>query len=157
MNSWNFTGNLGNPAEQRYLPNGDSIVSFNVAVKSGYGEKASTTWVRCSMFGKRGEAVLTYLVKGQLVGVCGEATLRDWQDKEGAKRSSLEVRVNDLSLLGKSQGSDEPQRPTQTEKPAQTGGGSSGFSDFESDIPFASCAIEHDVIARRLAGRKLRA
>lgn len=100
MNVFNFTGNLGRSAEQKIV--GDqSLVTFSVAVKSGYGEKAVTTWVNCQMWGKRGESVLPYLTKGQLVGVSGEATLRLYEKKDGGQGASLDVRVNDLTLLGK--------------------------------------------------------
>ena len=107
MNAWQFTGNIGKDAESRFLPNGDPVVSFSVGVKSGYGEKATTTWARCAMFGKRAESVSQYLTKGQLVGISGEVTLREWNDKEGQKRNSLEVRVNDLTLLGKKDGQEK--------------------------------------------------
>ena len=129
MNVFSFTGNLGNQAEQRYTQSGDSIVSFSVAVKSGFGDKAVTTWVRCTMFGKRGESVLPYLNKGQLVGVSGEFSAREWDDKEGKKRTSIEVRVNDLTLLGKSER--EQAQPARSEKQSPVKSG-----DLESDIPF---------------------
>ena len=135
MNTWQFTGNVGKDAESRFLPNGDPVVSFSVGVKSGYGEKATTTWARCAMFGKRAESVSQYLTKGQLVGISGEVTLREWNDKEGQKRNSLEVRVNDLTLLGKKDGQQAaPQRQAtqQQAKPADSG----GFGDFDPDIPF---------------------
>ena len=135
MNAWQFTGNIGKDAESRFLPNGDPVVSFSVGVKSGYGEKATTTWARCAMFGKRAESVSQYLTKGQLVGISGEVTLREWNDKEGQKRNSLEVRVNDLTLLGKKDGQQAaPQRQAtqQQAKPADSG----GFGDFDSEIPF---------------------
>jgi single-strand DNA-binding protein len=128
MNNWNFTGNLGNDAETRFAPSGDAIVSFSVGVKAGYGEKATTTWARCSMFGKRGQAVAEYLTKGQLVGISGELSAREWTDKEGNKRTSIEVRVNDLTLLGKR---DQSQQPAQ--KPAQA---DTGFAGMDDDIPF---------------------
>ena len=128
MNVFSFTGNLGNQAEQRYTQGGDSIVSFSVAVKSGFGDKAVTTWVRCTMFGKRGESVLPYLNKGQLVGVSGEFSAREWDDKEGQKRTSVEVRVNDLTLLGKS---DREHQPARSEKHSPVKSG-----DLESDIPW---------------------
>ena len=128
MNSFQFTGNLGNQAEQRYTGNGDSIVSFSVAVKSGYGDKAITTWVRCSMFGKMGESVLPYLTKGALVGVSGELANREYTDKEGQKRSILEVRVNDLTLLGG--------KPEQSERPAAKQEAKQQSHELESDIPF---------------------
>lgn len=129
MNNWNFTGNLGKDAEQRFLPKGDSIVSFSVAVKSGYGDNAKTTWANCAMFGKRGESVLPYLLKGMLVGISGEVTLRDWADKEGGKRQSLDVRVDNLTLLGSKS---EHSAPAQQAAP-QSGG---DIGDMTSDVPF---------------------
>lgn len=132
MNAWQFTGNIGKDAESRFLPNGDPVVSFSVGVKSGYGEKATTTWARCAMFGKRAESVSSYLTKGQLVGISGEVTLREWNDKEGQKRSSLEVRVNDLTLLGKKDGQQAAQPRQQAPAPQQSG----GFSDMDDSIPF---------------------
>ena len=135
MNVWNFTGNLGGDAETRFTQSGDAIVGFSVGVKSGYGDKATTTWARCSMFGKRGEAVAQYLTKGQLVGVSGEVAMRDWQDKEGQKRTALEVRVNDLTLLGKNDGKQQsqpsPQRSAQGAPPAKK-----SHDDIGDDIPF---------------------
>ena len=121
---------MGNAAEQRLTSGGDSVVSFSVAVKSGYGDKAQTTWANCAMFGKRGEAVLKYLTKGQLVGVSGEATLRKYTNKNGVEGSSLDVRVNDLTLLG-----GKADRPEQTveQKPAQTT--KAAFDAFD-DAPF---------------------
>lgn len=144
MNSWNFTGNIGQDCESRYTQDGTAITSFSVATKAGYGDKATTTWARCSMFGKRGEAVAPYLLKGQLVGVVGEMTAREWQDKEGLTRTSIEVRVNDLTLLGKrdesqpapqrqQRGAQTPQRAAQNESPQQSGG---SLSDLDDDLPF---------------------
>jgi single-strand DNA-binding protein len=101
MNVWNFTGNIGRDAETRFTPAGDAVTGFSVAVKAGYGDKATTTWVNCNIWGKRGETLAQYLVKGALVGISGECSLREYQDKEGQKKASLDVRVNDVTLLGK--------------------------------------------------------
>ena len=135
MNSWNFTGNLGRDCDTRYTQSGDAVVSFSVGVKAGFGDKATTTWANCSMFGKRGEAVSQYLKKGTLVGIVGEVNLRDYQDKEGQKRYSLDVRVNDLTLLGgKQSGESAP-----SEKPQQRnaqGAPKASISDMDDDIPF---------------------
>ena len=143
MNNWNFTGNLGAAAEQRVTPSGEPVVSFSVAVKSGFGYKATTTWARCSMFGNRGTAVSEFLTKGQLVGVCGEVTLREYDKKDGSKGASLEVRVNDLTLLGKrdtdTQYSAPAAQPRQAApaRPQQSGSSQGGFGDFgDDDVPF---------------------
>ena len=137
MNNWNFTGNLGADAEQRVTPSGEPVVSFSVAVKSGFGDKATTTWARCSMFGNRGTAVSKFLTKGQLVGVSGEASLREYDKKDGSKGASLEVRVSDLTLLGKRDG--DQQQPTQQPRQApaaRPAPQTSAFGSFDDDVPF---------------------
>lgn len=136
MNNWNFTGNLGNDAESRFSPSGDAIVSFSVGVKAGYGDKASTTWARCTMFGKRGEAVAQYLTKGQLVGIAGELNAREWVDKEGLKRTSIEVRVSDLTLLGKRDGQQEQRQATPRPQQARPAAQQAQSTDDLDEIPF---------------------
>lgn len=137
MNSWNFTGNLGGDCETRHLPNGDPIVSFTVAVKAGYGDKATTTWARCSMFGKRGESVAPYLLKGQLVGISGELSAREWTNKEGLKQTSIEVRVSDLTLLGKRDGQSAAAPQRQQPRPAAPAAGpAANLADMDNDIPW---------------------
>ena len=86
------------------------------------------------MFGKRGESALPYLKKGTMVGIVGEVNNREYQDKEGQKRYSLDVRVSDLTLLGgkpsgDSAPSEKPQRNAQ-------GGPKPSFDDMDDDIPF---------------------
>lgn len=124
MNSWSFTGNLGKDAETRFTPNGDAITSFSVAVKAGYGKNEVTSWVNCSIFGKRGEGVSQYLTKGAQVGIVGEALLRPWTDKQGIEKHSLDCRVNDLTLLG---------TKSDARQPAAT---KSESNDPDEDIPF---------------------
>jgi single-strand DNA-binding protein len=127
MNVWNFTGNVGK-ADMRYLASGDPILAFSVAVSSGYGDKKQTTWANCSLFGKRAESLQQYIQKGQTVGVSGEVTLRPWTDKEGQQRHNLEVRVNDLTLLGS--------RPSETSASAVPQSESnSNNTDFDDDFP----------------------
>jgi len=144
MNNWSFTGYLGGDAEQRFTQSGESVVNFSVGVNSGYGEKQTTTWARCALWGKRGEAVAQYLAKGQPVGICGEVTLREYTDREGQKRSSLDVRVIDLTLLGKRDGGQSaPSRESSNNAPSppKADGGSKAptgdaFGDMADDIPF---------------------
>ena len=137
MNSWSFTGHIGEDCNTRFTQSGDSVVSFSVGVKSGFGDKATTTWAKCAMFGKRGESVAPYLKKGALVGISGEVNNREYQDKEGQKRYSLDVRVNDLTLLGgKSDRSESaPSQPKPQQRNAQ--GAQGGAFDESDEIPFA--------------------
>lgn len=128
MNVWNFVGNTGRDAEIRYVPSGDAITNFSVAVKAGYGKNEVTTWVNCSIFGKRGEAVAPYIKKGVQIAVSGEGLLRTWENKEGIKQSSLECRVNNVTLLGSKQSGENDNSQRQDAQ--------SNDNDFEDDIPF---------------------
>lgn len=136
MNVFTAVVRLGTDAEQRFTPNGDSVVSFNGAVDSGFGDKKITTWIRYAMFGKRGESVLPYLKKGAQIAVSGELSNRKWADKEGQDRYSLECRVNDLTLIG---GKPEVQSQNQDDAPApkrQQAQQKESFDELGNDIPF---------------------
>ncbi len=100
MNSITFDGRLAADSELRYTPSGDAALSFRVASDVGFGDKKTTNWFSCQVWGKRGESLKDYLRKGQQVTVYGQLTLREWQDKDGAKKLSPDVRVNELSLQG---------------------------------------------------------
>lgn len=100
MNSISFDGRLAADAELRYTPSGEPVLSFRVASDIGFGERKTTNWFSCQVWGKRGESLKNYLAKGQQVTVYGQLTLREWTDKEGVKRTSPDVRVNELSLQG---------------------------------------------------------
>lgn len=129
MNVLSFVGNIGRDAEQRFTQSGDSVVSFSVALTHGYGQKKGTAWMRCQMYGKRGESVLPYLVKGQQVAISGEFAPREYE-KDGQTRMSLDVRVNDLTLVGGKRDGQQEARPAHQARP------SGGVDDMLDDIPF---------------------
>lgn len=120
MNNWNFTGNLGNPAEVKVLSSGTTVCEFSVAVKSGYGDKEKTNWVRCAMFGKKAEGQLpSYLQKGTQVAISGELELQEWEGQSG-KGAALSVRVENLDLIGgKPQGQSQGAQNNQSYAPQQ--------------------------------------
>ncbi len=111
MNNFIFTGNLGQNAEVKYTQSGGAVCNFSVAVKSGYGEREKTNWVRCSMFGKKAEGQLPqYLLKGTQVAVSGELSLEEWEGQNG-KGAALALNVRDIDLIGGKQ--DAQQAPQQ--------------------------------------------
>ena len=140
LNVWTFTGRLGRDAEQKYLPNGTAVTEFSVAVDVGFGDKKTTLWPRCAMFGDRGAKVAQYLLKGQQVGVSGSVNMREWTNKDSETKTSLEVRVSELDLIG-SKGDGEQRQAPQAERPqAQSQIAPSKknptFDDMDDDIPF---------------------
>lgn len=136
MNNITIAGQLGKDAEIRSMPDGTKVASFSVA--DSQGRDKPTIWWNCQMFGKRADSLQQYLVKGQAVSVAGNVTEREWTDKDGGKRKSLDVRVNDVALQGgKPAGTAERPAPQQAAapKPAPSAGGS-GFESMEDDFPF---------------------
>lgn len=128
MNSLTIAGQLGKDAETRYLPDGTPVCAFSVA--DGQGRDKPTIWWNASLFGKRAESLAPYLTKGQAVTVTGTVSEREWTDKDGQKRKSMDVRVQDVALQGgKREGEAKP-----TAKPKAASG---GFDDMQDDtIPF---------------------
>jgi single-strand DNA-binding protein len=134
MNSITVAGQLGKDAEIKYMPNGDPVASFSVADSKGKDQGA--IWWNCSLFGKRAESLTPYLTKGQAVTISGTVTEREWTDKDGQKRKSMDVRVQDVALQGGKR-ADAPiqQQGTATRTPAPRQA-SGGFADMDSDVPF---------------------
>ena len=130
MNSISISGALGRDSETRHLADGTAVVSFSVA--DSQGRDKPTIWWACSHFGKRAEAVQPYLMKGQQVTVIGTVSEREWTDKDGQKRKSMDVRVQDIALQGgKREEATSPPKPAP--KPGPAG---SGFDDMTDDVPF---------------------
>lgn len=128
INTITIAGSLGKDCELRYLSNGDAIANFSVA--DSMGKDKGTIWWSCSLFGKRAESLSQYLTKGQAVTVSGSVTEREWTDKEGNKRKSMDVRVNDIALQGGRRESSEPHFERRSPKPQQE-----AFPS-DDDIPF---------------------
>jgi single-strand DNA-binding protein len=129
INTITIAGGLGRDAELKYLNNGDPICNFSVA--DSQGRDKGTIWWNCTLFGKRGEALAQYLTKGQSVTVVGTITEREWQDKEGAKRKSMDVRVSEIALQGGRKDAEPQEERRAAPKPAQV-----EFDDDGSDLPF---------------------
>jgi single-strand DNA-binding protein len=112
-----FIGNAGKDAEQRYLPSGQPVATFNMAVNRKYSddngqEKKETLWLKVSVFGKQAESVSKYVKKGGLVAVegrlmCDPATggPRIFKRSDGSSGSAFEVNASNVRFLsGKSDG-----------------------------------------------------
>lgn len=100
-----IVGNLGRDPEIRHTPQGKTVCDFTVATsekrKDGNGEvKEETTWFKVSFWDRQAEIAKQYLSKGKQVYIEGRLNSREWTDKEGHTRTSLEVKGVELKLLG---------------------------------------------------------
>lgn len=99
-------GNLTRDPELRYLPSGQPVTTFTIAVNRTYtsstGEKKEdTSFIRVVVWARRAEVCNEYLRKGSPVFVEGRLQSRTWEAQDGTKHSSIEVVANNVQFLGR--------------------------------------------------------
>ena len=104
MSSFNkiiIVGHLGHNPDLHYTAQNVPVCTFNVATTEGKkGEpNEKTTWFRVTFWREKAELANKYLVKGKPVYIEGRLTLREWQDRDGATRTSLEVTGTELHFI----------------------------------------------------------
>jgi single-strand DNA-binding protein len=124
-------GNLGRDPELRYTQSGQAVANFTLATSERFANKSGeqqerTEWHRIVAWGKTGELCAQYLSKGRSVYVEGRLQTREWEDKEGQKRSTTEIVAQNVTFLGGPRGSGGP------------GGGGGDAPQRESSAPPAS-------------------
>jgi len=100
-----LVGNLGRDAELRYTPGGAAVATLNLATTEVWNDKGGqrqekTEWHRIVLWGKSAESLNEYLVKGKQIYVEGRLQTRQWDDKDGNKRYTTEIRGDRIVLLG---------------------------------------------------------
>jgi single-strand DNA-binding protein len=100
-----LVGNLGRDAELRYTPAGAAVATLNLATTEVWNDKQGqrqekTEWHRIVLWGKQAESLQEYLVKGKQIYVEGRLQTRQWDDKDGNKRYTTEIKADRITLLG---------------------------------------------------------
>lgn len=93
-------GRLGKDPETRHSASGTGVTKFPIAVSEKYNGEEKTLWLSCVAFGKLGEICQGYLTRGKQVCVSGKLSQNSWEDRDGNKRSTIELVLRDLQMLG---------------------------------------------------------
>ena len=131
-----LTGNLTRDPELRSLPSGTSVCNLRIASTTRRKDQSTGEWVDkpnyfdVTVWGMQGENCAQYLAKGRPVAIDGRLEWREWQDKEGNNRQSVEIIADAVQFLG---GRDDAQ-----------GGG--GFTP-RSDVPVDQSDFQQPVAA----------
>lgn len=118
-----IAGNVGRNAELRRTQNGDEVLGFSLAVDNGKdknGNKRDTTWVKCSIWGKRASSLENYVRKGTKLVLTGRPGV-DVYDGKG----SLTLSVQELTFMG---GGEQREQRGYDAPPAN--------DDLDGEIPF---------------------
>jgi len=134
LNKTILQGRLVRDVELRTTGTGNSVASFTVAWSEKYKETETKCFLPCTAWRTTGEFVQKYFTKGQEILVEGTLSTREWEDKEGNKRSTIELTVDKAHFCGsKSSGGGGFSEPTGGEQ------GGSAFSELDNgdgDLPF---------------------
>lgn len=162
MNKMILMGRLVADPELKQTPSGVSVATFRVAVDRDYQDKNSgqrqADFIPCVAWRGTGEFVARYFTKGRMIAVEGSLQTRQYEDKNGGKRTAYEVIVSKASFCGDTApaGGDNGYQPKQTQgsygnasQPVQ--GSYQGFNsysgeqqqfgsfedvDYDGDLPF---------------------
>lgn len=129
FNKIQIVGYLGRNPELRYTPSGTAVCDFSIAtterrkVRDSAEPEEVTTWFRVTLWGRQAEVASQYLEKGKLVYVEGRLSQREWTDKDGNTRTSLEVHGTDVQFIGsRNEGAGADRQEESRPKAAAAGG-----------------------------------
>lgn len=119
LNKVLLIGNLGEDVKMHFFDDGGCIGRVSLATTERYKKKGSdeyienTEWHSLVFNGKRAEIAAKYMKKGSKVYIEGRLKYRSWEDSEGQKKYSTEIRVNEFEFLEKVESSESSSRPPQ--------------------------------------------
>src|SRR3989338_6208187 len=130
-------GNLTRDPELRYIPSGQAVASFTVAVNRAYNsqsgeKKEEVSFIRVVVWAKLAENCNEYLKKGSPVFVEGRLQSRSWEAQDGTKRSTIEVVAQTVQFLS-TRGSRNEESPSIPEEDP-------GFEESSSPSKFKNAS-----------------
>ncbi len=117
-----ISGNTTRDLDLRATTNGSLVGTFSVAVNDRRKNSQTGEWegvpnfVDCILFGARAEKLQQYMTKGTKVAIEGKLRYSSWE-KDGVRRSRLEVVVDEIELMGRKSSQSAPNSPQATPQP----------------------------------------
>ena len=149
LNKAMIIGNLGQDPEVRYTQNNTAVATLSIATGERYkdsnGEwQERTEWHRVVAWGRTAEVCQQYLNKGSKVYIEGPIQTRQWEDKDGQKRYTTEIKALRMIMLdsqgGGGQGGNQSSPQAQNQGNSQPMNSNveldSNFDDMDDDLPF---------------------
>ncbi len=150
-------GRLTADPELRHTPSDVAVTTFTLAVDRSYakaGTERQTDFINVVAWRSTAEFICKYFTKGQMMAVTGSIQTRNYEDKQGNKRTAFEIVANDVSFTGSKResgggnssygaggsfGGSAPEKPAFSEPaPAYSSGSNEDFEEIlgDDDLPF---------------------
>lgn len=134
-------GNLGQDPELRYTADGTAVCNLSIATSEHWKDASGqpqerTEWHRANVWGQLAEQCVKYLAKGRKVYVEGPLHTREWEDKDGNKRESREIRAFQVKFLdSRAESSGDGSNASQSNA-GRAGSNRQAETPDHEDIPF---------------------
>ena len=118
LNKAILMGRLTRDPEMRYTQSNTPVTSFTLAIdrdRKGPNGERQTDFIDCVAWGKQAEFVKSWFAKGVMAIVVGRIQSRNWEDRNGNKRTSIEINANEV-LFGESK-KDKPTPKSEPDTP----------------------------------------
>jgi single-strand DNA-binding protein len=132
-------GNLTRDPETRHIQSGSSVTKFALAVNRRTKQGDETMFIDIVAWEKLGEICGQYLKKGMSVLIEGRLAIRKYDDKDGVKKTAVEVVANEMQMLGSKRDDSSSNQQTSSSYSGTYGADSHGMGDSDSEdqeIPF---------------------
>lgn len=145
LNQFCATGRLTRDPEVRFLANDKCVAGFSLAISHTYtkdnAKHEDTLFLDCEAWGKLGEIIGQYCLKGKQIAVSGRLKLDSWDDKnDGSKRSKVKLVAESMTLLGSkpeaASGAPAAPRAAAPSRPAREAEADGGRFGGEDEPPF---------------------
>lgn len=103
MNKVELIGRLTAQPQLRYTNSNKPVCSFSVAVNKRINGENNADFINCVAWNTTAEFVTKYFNKGQAIAVVGRLQNRSYEDKDGNKRYSIDVVVEEIEFVGSKQ------------------------------------------------------
>ena len=131
LNKIIIMGRIANEIEKKVTNSGVSVVTVSIAVDRDYkqGDERQTDFVPCVFWRQRADTLEKYSGKGRMIVVEGRLEIRKWEDKDGNKRNTAEVQVDNWYFADSKRSDDGQQSKPQTFEELDSG-------DGDGELPF---------------------
>lgn len=126
LNKAILMGRLTRDPELRHTQSDTAVASFSLAIdrdRKGPNGERQTDFIDCVAWGRQAEFVSQWFTKGMLAIVVGRVQSRNWEDKNGNKRVSIEINVDEVSF-------------GETKKSREQNDGFAELDDDDGEVPF---------------------
>lgn len=143
LNKAMIIGRLGQDPEVRYTQSNTAVATLNMATNERFKDRNGefqerTEWHRVVAWGRLAEICQEYLKKGSLVYIEGPIQTREWEDKDGQKRYTTEIKALTMTMLDSrgDSGGGGMQNRGEGQKSSSAVDLDDSFDDMDDDLPF---------------------